>query len=100
MKSFDGLNRRCVKRFGVRAKYVRGEAEYPVRGVFDADHEEVSLEGNLAIASRGLSFGIVADSLPFAPKKGDRLRIGGKTCKVSEARPDSEGMIVLILKEE
>jgi hypothetical protein len=96
---FSKLIDRCVKRFGVRATYIRGESEHPLRGIFDSDHEEVTFEGNAPIATRGLSFGIDANDLPFAPKKGDRVKIRGKLYKVFESQPDSESGIVLILKE-
>ncbi|MCD8139456.1 MAG: hypothetical protein LUE17_06720 [Planctomycetaceae bacterium] len=102
--SFDRLAKSTTRQFGVDVLYLRNvegrrRKRFPIRGVFDNDYEAVGFEGNGAqVMSRTLQLGIHTKALPFFPAKGDKVRIGKQMYVISEAQPDSEYVINLILK--
>lgn len=107
---FDRLMKRCVERFsprrdGVDIIYIRNikghrKKRYPIDGIFDREFIPVQFEsGEPHVSAVQTQLSIHKNALPFSPKRGDKVRIGKEEYSVSEAQPDSEFGLVLILRK-
>lgn len=102
---FDRMHRRVLRRFArYRVVYLRGETEYPITAVYDAEAEVPVLGDNgIEISTTDPQLSIHQNALPFSPSRGDRVRVTGqdleKLYEVYDAKPDSEFGITLKLHE-
>ncbi len=107
---FDRLMARCAARFsprrqGVKVFYLRETKggrtrRIPIDGVFDRDYEAVTFDSSGApVSSLRIQLHIHKDAIPFAPKRGDMVRVGKDDFIISDYQPDGEYGIVLILKK-
>lgn len=103
---FDRMSKRVINRIGrPDVVYERDGAEYRPAAIFDnAASVAVLGDSGVEISSTDPKLTIHRDSLPFSPRRNDKVRVGdGKTVAaylVKDAKPDSEGGIVLILHED
>lgn len=92
----------CAEVFGGNALYTHaaGGAPYQVSVVFDSAYQELTLsEHGVGITTTHPVAGGPVSQFASAPKQGDTITIAknGKTYRVKEPRPDSQGHVLLIL---
>ena len=70
-----------------------------VRGVFDAAHEEVSLDAGVPVSSVRPMIGVKLDAFSTPPVQEGTFLIRGKTYSVVDVRPDGQGGAEIPLHE-
>lgn len=76
-----------------------GGAAVPLGVIFDAAHQDVVLEGDIAVGSTFPAAGVLLVELPGgAAAEGAALTVRGLNFTVTEIRPDGQGAALLKLK--
>ncbi|MPN58023.1 hypothetical protein SDC9_205720 [bioreactor metagenome] len=89
----------CMNVFGVPVEYGRGSALVQIKGIFDANYDEVDPDTGAYVMSAGPMLCVRASDLPEGKAlKGDLLTVKEVNYRVLEPKPDSEGGIKLILQ--
>ncbi len=96
-----GVLSTCLATFGEAVVYTPAVgAAINLRAVFDEDYIAVDPNTGAAVSSATPTLGIRLADLPAAPKKGDVATLRGRTFKVVDWQPDSEGSGLAVLHEQ
>ncbi|MDO4560812.1 MAG: hypothetical protein Q4C86_07655 [bacterium] len=89
----------CLRTLGINAEYIRALRHVEVRGVFDSDYTEIDPQSMLPVMSLGPCFGMRSGDVPGGEwQESDRLNVDGIEYEIIEAKPDSEGGVIMVLQ--
>lgn len=90
----------CNRALGVDVLYLRdGSDPLPLRGVFTANHVDISVGQGAMMSSSAPTLGVNLSDIPTTPKTGDKIQLGSTKYKIIQAQDDGEGGSLLILQK-
>ena len=101
MADFGAVLDAGLRVFGIDVTYTApgSSTAQSVRGVFDAEHEEIDLGTGVPVSSVGPVIGIKLADFDPEPVQDGTFVIQGKTYSVVDVRPDGQGGAELPLHE-
>ncbi len=98
-----GVNDACLETFGEEEEVVytpAGGSPIPVDGIYDEDYVAVDPESGLEVSSAQPNIFLRRADLSADPGKNDVVTLRGRTFKVIDWHPDSEGGGIAVLHEQ